>query len=92
VVVSFLTFTLLEENMGELAKSASMIILTKHFMTRAYMGNQQFTASGLYFEEAETAIQIHWDWGWTMQNIVVDNCKTGFIIVGGAGGVSSHFR
>ena len=61
-------------------------------MTRAYMGNQQFTASGLYFEEAETAIQIHWDWGWTMQNIVVDNCKVGFTIVGGAGGVSSHFR
>ncbi|KAI8660440.1 hypothetical protein NCS57_01021400 [Fusarium keratoplasticum] len=52
----------------------------------AYMGNQQFTASGLYFEEAETAIQIHWDWGWTMQNIVVDNCKVGFTIVGGAGG------
>ncbi|EXL41482.1 hypothetical protein FOCG_16286 [Fusarium oxysporum f. sp. radicis-lycopersici 26381] len=55
----------------------------------AYMGNQQFTASGLYFEEAETAIQIHWDWGWTMQNIVVDNCKTGVTIVGGAGGPMS---
>ncbi|KAH7219761.1 pectate lyase superfamily protein-domain-containing protein [Fusarium oxysporum] len=55
----------------------------------AYMGNQQFTASGLYFEEAETAIQIHWDWGWTMQNIVVDNCKTGLTIVGGAGGPMS---
>lgn len=52
------------------------------------MGNQQFTASGLYFQDAETAIQIHWDWGWTMQNIVVDNCETGIIIVGGAGGVS----
>ncbi|KAM5345868.1 hypothetical protein ACJ41O_011729 [Fusarium nematophilum] len=50
------------------------------YMTKAYMGNQQFTASGLYFEEAETAIQIHWDWGWTMQNIVVDNCKTGLTI------------
>ncbi|KAG7417882.1 Glucan 1,3-beta-glucosidase [Fusarium oxysporum f. sp. rapae] len=55
----------------------------------AYMGNQQFTASGLYFEEAETAIQIHWDWGWIMQNIVVDNCKTGLTIVGGAGGPMS---
>ncbi|RSL41294.1 hypothetical protein CEP53_012846 [Fusarium sp. AF-6] len=49
----------------------------------AYMGNRQFTASGLYFEEAGTAIQIHWDWGWTMQNIVVDNCNIGFAIVGG---------
>ncbi|KAM0211010.1 hypothetical protein ACHAQD_010475 [Fusarium lateritium] len=55
----------------------------------AYMGNQQFTASGLYFEEADTAIQIHWDWGWTMQNIVVDNCNTGLTIVGGAGGPMS---
>ncbi|KAH7305819.1 pectate lyase superfamily protein-domain-containing protein, partial [Stachybotrys elegans] len=52
----------------------------------AYMGNQQFTASGLYFQDAETAIQIHWDWGWTMQNIVVVNCQTGISIVGGAGG------
>jgi hypothetical protein len=52
------------------------------------MGNQQFTGSGLYFNDAETAIQIHWDWGWTLQDIVVDNCDTGITIVGGAGGVS----
>ncbi|EKJ74240.1 hypothetical protein FPSE_05537 [Fusarium pseudograminearum CS3096] len=63
--------------------------MTNHLINSAYMGNQQFTASGLYFEEAETAIQIHWDWGWTMQNIVVDNCKTGLTIVGGAGGPMS---
>ncbi|RYP62497.1 hypothetical protein DL769_007276 [Monosporascus sp. CRB-8-3] len=56
----------------------------------AYMGNQQFTASGLYFQDAGTAIQIHWDWGWTMQNIVVDNCQIGLTIVGGAGGPMSN--
>ncbi|KAL6401099.1 putative glucan 1,3-beta-glucosidase [Ilyonectria robusta] len=55
----------------------------------AYMGNQQFTASGLFFQDAGTAIQIHWDWGWTMQDIVVDNCDVGFTIVGGAGGPMS---
>lgn len=52
------------------------------------MGNQQFTASGLYFQDAETAMQLHWDWGWTMQNIVVTNCQTGITIIGGVGGVS----
>jgi hypothetical protein len=42
----------------------------------------------MYFSHAETAIQLHWDWGWTMQNIVIENCGTGVTIVGGAGGVS----
>ncbi|KAH7354209.1 pectate lyase superfamily protein-domain-containing protein [Plectosphaerella cucumerina] len=55
----------------------------------AYMGNQQFTASGLYFQDAKTAIQIHWDWGWTMQNILIDSCDTGIAVVGGAGGAQS---
>ncbi|KAH8753311.1 pectin lyase fold/virulence factor [Diaporthe sp. PMI_573] len=50
------------------------------------MGNQQFTASGLYFQAAQMAIQIHWDWGWTMQNIFIDSCDTGIAVVGGAGG------
>lgn len=48
----------------------------------AWMGNQQFTASGLHFEDAETAMQIHWDWGWTMQDIVIENCQVGLSIVG----------
>lgn len=50
------------------------------------MGNQQYTSSGMYFSKAETALQIHWDWGWTMQNIVIDQCGTGVTITGGAGG------
>jgi hypothetical protein len=53
------------------------------------MGNQQFTASGLYFQDAETAMQLHWDWGWTMQNIIVTNCQIGITIIGGVGGVSA---
>lgn len=47
------------------------------------MGNQQFTTSHLVFVQCKTAMQIHWDWGWTMQDIVVESCGTGIVIVGG---------
>ncbi|RHZ63004.1 hypothetical protein CDV55_105196 [Aspergillus turcosus] len=52
----------------------------------AYLGNQQFTTSHLVFVNCNTALQIHWDWAWTMQDVVVESCGTGIIIVGGAGG------
>lgn len=52
------------------------------------MGNQQYTSSGMYFSNSKNALQLHWDWGWTMQNIVIDGADTGVTIVGGAGGVS----
>jgi hypothetical protein len=52
------------------------------------MGNQQFTSTGLYFDSCKTAMQIHWDWGWSMQNVVIENCPTGIAIISGAGGVS----
>ncbi|CAK7221307.1 hypothetical protein SBRCBS47491_004483 [Sporothrix bragantina] len=52
----------------------------------AFMGNQQFTASGLLFYNCITGLQISWDWGWTMQNLNFVNAQTGVIIVGGAGG------
>ncbi|WYZ42264.1 hypothetical protein EsH8_V_001159 [Colletotrichum jinshuiense] len=55
----------------------------------AYIGNQQFTASGLYFHEARTAVQLHWNWGGTMQGLLIDSCETGINIVGGAGGPTS---
>jgi hypothetical protein len=51
------------------------------------MGNQQYTASGLNFINCQTALQIHWDWGWTIQNVIIINVQTGVTIVGGAGGV-----
>ncbi|KAL4962958.1 pectin lyase-like protein [Aspergillus stella-maris] len=52
----------------------------------AYFGNQQFTTSHLVFVNCNTALQIHWDWAWTMQDVVVESCKTGIVITGGAGG------
>ncbi|WYZ42188.1 hypothetical protein EsH8_V_001083 [Colletotrichum jinshuiense] len=52
----------------------------------AYFGNQQFTTSGLLFDSSRTGLQIHWDWGWTMQDTEFYNCEKGIVIVGGAGG------
>ncbi|KAF7552507.1 hypothetical protein G7Z17_g4263 [Cylindrodendrum hubeiense] len=50
----------------------------------AFMGNQQFTASELWFTDiVDTAIQLRWDWGWTFQGINFKNVRTGFKIVGG---------
>lgn len=56
----------------------------------AFFGNQQFTTSHLVFVNCKTALQIHWDWAWTMQDIIVESCSTGIIIVGGAGGPMSN--
>ncbi|KAL3438555.1 pectin lyase-like protein [Aspergillus tetrazonus] len=49
----------------------------------AYLGNQQFTTSHLVFVNCNIALQIHWDWAWTMQDVVIESCRTGIIIAGG---------
>ncbi|KAF6792624.1 hypothetical protein CSOJ01_14144 [Colletotrichum sojae] len=59
---------------------------------RVYLGNQQFTISGLHFRNCQTALQIHWDWGFTMQSIAIEECDTGLVVVGGAGGPFSTGR
>ncbi|KAJ5130998.1 Peptidoglycan-binding Lysin subgroup, partial [Penicillium bovifimosum] len=55
----------------------------------AYFGNQQFTTSELTFINAKNALQVHWDWAWTMQDVIIENCVNGLVIVGGAGGSMS---
>ncbi|CAG8040084.1 unnamed protein product [Penicillium olsonii] len=55
----------------------------------AYFGNQQFTSSQLVFVQCNTAVQVHWDWAWTMQDYVIESCTNGLTIVGGAGGALS---
>ncbi|KZN94210.1 Glucan 1,3-beta-glucosidase [Penicillium chrysogenum] len=55
----------------------------------AYLGNQQFTTSELVFVNCKTAVQVHWDWAWTMQDVVIESCGTGIVVVGGAGGPTS---
>jgi hypothetical protein len=49
----------------------------------AYLGNQQFTTSELVFVNCKTAVQVHWDWAWTMQDVVIESCGTGIVVVGG---------
>ncbi|KAK2750071.1 hypothetical protein FQN57_004563 [Myotisia sp. PD_48] len=55
----------------------------------AYFGNQQFTTRGMEFIMCKTAVQVHWDWAWTMQGYLIDSCTTGLAITGGAGGPGS---
>ncbi|KAF3801934.1 putative glucan endo-1 3-beta-glucosidase [Colletotrichum gloeosporioides] len=52
-------------------------------------GNQQFTTSSMLFDSCWTGLQIHWDWGWTIQDTEFYNCAKGIVIVGGAGGLFS---
>ncbi|GAB1209502.1 hypothetical protein APSETT445_008281 [Aspergillus pseudonomiae] len=49
----------------------------------AYLGNQQFTSNHLVFVNCKTALQIHWDWAWTMQDVVIESCGTGIVVTGG---------
>lgn len=60
--------------------------------TSAYLGNQQFTTSHLVFVNCNTALQIHWDWAWTMQDVVVESCRTGIVIVGGVSDMVIFFQ
>ena len=32
---------------------------------------------------AKNALQVHWDWAWTIQDIIIENCTNGLVIVGG---------
>ena len=52
----------------------------------AYFGNQQFTTSHLVFVNSKTAVQVHWDWAWTMHDFIIEGCENGLVVTGGAGG------
>ncbi|KAH8673406.1 beta 1,3 exoglucanase [Xylariales sp. PMI_506] len=41
------------------------------------VGNQQFTMRNLTFNNAVTAINQLWDWGWTYSGININNCQIG---------------
>ncbi|KAK5118314.1 hypothetical protein LTR62_002827 [Meristemomyces frigidus] len=43
----------------------------------ATFGNQQFTMRNFTFYNAVTAINQIWDWGWTYQNMNINNCTVG---------------
>ncbi|KAL3954473.1 hypothetical protein ACCO45_010036 [Purpureocillium lilacinum] len=56
----------------------------------AYFGNQQFTTSHLVFVHCVNALQVHWDWAWTMHDFIIESCGNGLVISGGAGGPKSN--
>ena len=47
------------------------------------VGNQQFTMRNLTFNNAVTAINQIWDWGWTYYGITINNCTTGLNMYSG---------
>lgn len=49
----------------------------------ATFGNQQFTVRNLTFNNANTAINAIWNWGWTFQRITINNCQVGFDLTQG---------
>jgi glucan 1,3-beta-glucosidase len=46
------------------------------------IGSQQFTIRNLKFTKMSSAIQVTWNWGMTMQQIIIDQCTIGFNITG----------
>ncbi|KAK3315892.1 glycoside hydrolase family 55 protein [Apodospora peruviana] len=42
------------------------------------VGNQQFTMRNLTINNARTAIEQLWSWGWTYQQVNINNCQIGF--------------
>lgn len=47
------------------------------------VGNQQFTMRNMTFNNAITAINQLWDWGWTYYGITINNCSTGIDLYSG---------
>ncbi|KAL3433451.1 pectate lyase superfamily protein-domain-containing protein [Aspergillus tetrazonus] len=46
----------------------------------AALGNQQFTMRNLTFNHAKTAISHSWNWGWTYQDLSINDCEVGIDI------------
>jgi glucan 1,3-beta-glucosidase len=42
-----------------------------------WVGNQQFTVKNVIINNAQTAVYMHWNWGWTFQSLQINNCKSG---------------
>ncbi|KAJ7582651.1 exo-beta-1,3-glucanase [Mycena floridula] len=48
-----------------------------------WVGNQQFTVRNITITNAATAVFGIWNWGWTFQNVVINNCGVGFDLATG---------
>ncbi|KAG2157573.1 glycoside hydrolase family 55 protein [Suillus bovinus] len=51
-----------------------------------WVGNQQFTVRNITVNNANTAVFGSWNWGWTYQRVVINECQIGFNLSGGGNG------
>ncbi|KAF9044166.1 glucan 1,3-beta-glucosidase [Panaeolus papilionaceus] len=47
-------------------------------------GNQQFTVRNITINDAQTGVFSVWNWGWTYQDLKINNCGVGFDIQQGS--------
>lgn len=47
-----------------------------------YGGAQQFTTTRLKFRDVKTAINMHWNWAWTLKSLDIDGADVGISFVG----------
>ncbi|KIL63761.1 glycoside hydrolase family 55 protein [Amanita muscaria Koide BX008] len=43
-----------------------------------WVGNQQFTVRNITVNNAQSAVYMNWNWGWTFQSVYINNCQVGF--------------
>ncbi|KAF5373032.1 hypothetical protein D9758_001642 [Tetrapyrgos nigripes] len=48
-----------------------------------WVGNQQFTVRNITVNNANTAVFGSWNWGWTFQDVTINNCQVGFDLTTG---------
>ncbi|KAL0578155.1 hypothetical protein V5O48_003821 [Marasmius crinis-equi] len=46
-------------------------------------GNQQYTVRNITLNNVQSGISAAWNWGWTFQRVVINNCQVGFNITTG---------
>ncbi|KAK6542705.1 hypothetical protein TWF694_006649 [Orbilia ellipsospora] len=56
----------------------------------AIFGNQQFTVRGFSFSGCRNAVQMLWDWAFTLKGFTIDNCQVGINATGGSGGAGAQ--
>ncbi|KAJ7178281.1 exo-beta-1,3-glucanase [Mycena filopes] len=49
-----------------------------------WVGNQQFTVRNITINNAQSAVFGVWNWGWTFQNVNINNCGVGFDLLSGS--------
>jgi len=52
----------------------------------AFFGNQQFTVRDLSFNNCQVAVNVLWDWAWTMMGISITGGQIGFNVTANGGG------